>query len=226
MKKQADLRIPFAWADRRSVLLDRFLYVPKFYDKHHEWNILPWSEELIFNQTQPVVLEYCSGNGEWICERAEQNPHLNWVAVEQRFDRARKTWARGQKKNLSNLYVICSEAHIATRYYMPKRSLSQIFVNFPDPWPKPRHAKHRLLTKEFFEQVALASKIDAEITLVTDDPPYAHQILEALHASALWSPLLEKPYYATDLPNYGKSFFADLWKQKGKTIHYLPFKRG
>jgi tRNA (guanine-N7-)-methyltransferase len=225
MKKNKELRIPFVWADRRSVLLDRLLYIPGFYDKHQEWTVLPWSDPQVFGQNNPVVIEYCSGNGEWICERAEQNPHINWVAVEKRFDRSRKIWARLHRKNLSNLYIICGEASVSTEYYIPKNSLSEVFINFPDPWPKLKHAKNRLITAEFLKKVALATLQEAKATFVTDDPPYAHQILEELGKSGVWSPLLEAPHYATDLPNYGKSFFADLWVQKGLTIHYLPFKK-
>jgi len=225
MKKSSELRIPFVWADRRPVLLDRLLYIPGFYEKHEGWDILPWSHEKVFGQNNPVVIEYCSGNGEWICERAEQNPHLNWVAVEKRFDRSRKIWARLHRRNLSNLYIICGEASVATEYYMPKNSFSEIFINFPDPWPKPRHAKNRLITVEFLKKMALASLEDAKVTFVTDDPPYAGQILQELSQSPFWSPVLEAPHYANDLPNYGKSFFADLWKQKGRTIHYIPFKK-
>jgi tRNA (guanine-N7-)-methyltransferase len=186
------IRIPFVWADRRPVLLDKMLYIPGFYDQHDQWKILPWSNEKIFSQENPVVIEFCSGNGEWICQRAEENPHLNWVAVEKRFDRSRKIWARLHQKKLSNLYIICGEAKIATEYYIPKSSISEIFINFPDPWPKPRHAKNRLITADFLKILTSVTLQEAKATFVTD---------------------------------YGKSFFADLWKQKGRSIYHISLKK-
>lgn len=225
MKKSSRLIIPFVWADRHPVLLDRLLYIPGFYQKHQEWAIVPWSHEQFFGQNNPVVIEYCSGNGEWICDRAQENPHLNWVAVEKRFDRSRKIWAKLKARQLSNLYIICGEASVATEHYIPKKSLSEVFVNFPDPWPKPRHAKNRLITSDFLKKLSLATLEGGKSTFVTDDPPYAGQILEELKRSNAWAPLLEDPYYTTNQPNYGKSFFADLWLQKGRTLHYIPFQK-
>lgn len=225
MKKRTDLRIPFVWKDRHPVFLERLLYIPGFYDKHKEWSVLPWSDERFFHQNNPVMIEYCSGNGEWICDRAEQHPELNWVAVEKRFDRSRKIWARMQRKNLSNLFIICGEASAATEHYIPKDSLTEVFVNFPDPWPKPRHAKNRLITASFLQKLALATRSGGKATFVTDDPIYTAQILEELKGSQSWMHLIEAPHYTVDLPNYGTSFFADLWKQKGREIHYIPFKK-
>jgi tRNA (guanine-N7-)-methyltransferase len=225
MKKVELLRIPFVWADRHPILLDRLLYIPGFYHAHEKWTILPWSHEKIFNSNLPVVIEYCSGNGEWICERAEQNPHLNWVAVEKRFDRSRKIWKRMHQKNLSNLFIICGEAKTATFHYIPKESISEIFINFPDPWPKVRHAKNRLITAEFLNVIALASQQDTRATFVTDDPVYTSQIIEELKKANCWDFLQSSPHYTTDWSDYGHSFFSNLWKEKGKTIHYILLKK-
>jgi tRNA (guanine-N7-)-methyltransferase len=225
MKKNNYLRIPFVWADRRPVLLDRLLYIPGFYENHHEWERIDWSDKRLFNQSNPVMIEYCSGNGEWICDRAEQNPELNWVAVEKRFDRSRKIWSRMHRKNLSNLYIICGEAKIATQYYLPKKSISKVFINFPDPWPKPRHAKNRLITADFLQAMKEVTQDKCQATFVTDDPVYLNQILDEIKLSESWTHLLESPHYTLNFPNYGKSFFGDLWTQKGRVIHYISTQK-
>src|SRR5579872_3724980 len=82
MKTAKDLRIPFTWAERRPILLDRFFYLPKSYDGHERWGVFDWADPQVFGNQQPVIIEYCSGNGQWIGERAKQNPTVNWVAVE------------------------------------------------------------------------------------------------------------------------------------------------
>jgi len=225
VKKASDLRIPFVWEERRPVLLDRFLYVPDSYDRHAEWKPIPWSDPALFGNGQPVFLEYCSGNGQWICERAKQNPHINWVALDVRFDRSRKAWARMHRDLLSNLYIFCGEASVLTRYYIPKESLSEIFVNFPDPWPKLRHAKHRLIQAPFLKELAQAALPGAPATFVTDDGVYAAQILRELGACPVWRPRLPPPHFTPDWHDYGSSYFADLWKTKGRMIHYIPYVR-
>src|SRR5690348_8334371 len=133
MKTAKDLKIPFAWEERRPILLDRFFYIPAEYE--YKAQNFPF-----FVQDQPVIIEYCSGNGQWIGARAKQNPETNWIAVEKKFDRARKIWLKIHRENIPNLTVVCGEAVIFTRFYAPP--CSEIYVNFPDPWPKLRHAKH------------------------------------------------------------------------------------
>lgn len=224
MKHPADLRIPFVWKDRHTVLLDRFLYIPGYYQQHNEWKILPWKDPAMFGNDHPVVIEYCSGNGQWICDRAKNNPHLNWVAVEKRFDRSRKIWVRLHREKLANLIIVCGEAIAYTKHYVPPCSVSEIYVNFPDPWPKLRHAKHRLICTEFLEQIEKIITPKGKAIFTTDDRSYVDQMLEVVSGQVYWKPLSPSPYFTTEWPDFGSSYFCDLWKGKGRCIHHLPFE--
>lgn len=224
MKKASDLRIPFTWENRYPVLLDRCLYIPSYYPHHENWKEIPWEDPSLFGNQNPVAIEYCSGNGQWIGLQAKNQPHLNWVAVEKRFDRARKIWALLHRENVSNLIVVCAEAVLFTRYYVPRRSIAKVFVNFPDPWPKLRHAKHRLIRGEFLEEVEKILQPGGKAFFTTDDKPYVDQMLEAVFQRPLWKPEMADPYFATDLPDFGSSYFSTLWKKKGRTIYHLPFE--
>lgn len=225
MKTAQDLRIPFTWQERRPIYLDRMLYVPSSYEQHEEWPVLPWSAPELFGNENPVHIEYCSGNGQWIGEKAKQNPHINWVAVDKLFERARKIWLKIHREEIPNLYVVFGEATTFTRYYVPKESVEQIYVNFPDPWPKLRHAKHRLVQLEFLQEIQKIVCKRGKATFVTDDWPYAQQMLVELAKCSSWTPLIQETFYTTDWPDYGGSFFKDLWLSKGRTIYYLPFER-
>lgn len=211
MKTAKDLIIPFTWAERRPIFLDRFFYLPAEYEYREE--AIPF-----FSNDQPIVIEYCSGNGQWIGERAKEHPHLNWLAVEKKFERARKIWLKSYRENLPNLVVACAEAFAFTRYYAPK--IASAFINFPDPWPKLRHAKHRLVRAEFLQEVAKKMVSDGKITCATDDQTYAHQMLTEFEQCPEWKFL----FHRNDWPDYGGSFFNDLWQQKGKTIHYFSYE--
>lgn len=225
MKTAKDLRIPFTWAERRPILLDRFFYLPKSYDGHETWGTFDWSDSQIFGNGQSIAIEYCSGNGQWIGDRAKQNPAINWVAVEKRFDRARKIWLRLHRESLPNLYVVCGDAITFSRYYPKNESVEEIFVNFPDPWPKRTHAKHRLVRLEFLNELKRIVRVGGKATFVTDDPTYANQMLAELKKSPEWNAILSEPFYTTEWNGFGSSFFFDLWKGQGRTIHYLPFAR-
>lgn len=212
MKTAKDLIIPFTWEERRPILLERFFYLPADYDYKAEK--IPF-----FEKEQPVVIEYCSGNGQWIGERALQNPHLNWLAVEKKFERARKVWLKSFRENIPNLVVACAEGSVFTRYYAPKAV--EVYINFPDPWPKLRHAKHRIIRKEFLEEVLNIVEWGGKITCVTDDAPYAMQMVQEFEKCPGW----KFRFNTNEWPGYGNSFFKDLWKEKGRTIHYISYEK-
>ena len=211
MKTKQDLRIPFSWEERYPVYLERFFYIPKQFD--HREQRLAWRD--LFGNDRPIYLELCSGNGQWISEKAKQNPSINWVAVELRFDRARKIWLKSFRENLSNLYTVCGEGATFLRYYAPPKSIERAFINFPDPWPKLRHAKHRLVQAPFV--ALLAQVVCNRVTLATDDTPYREQMIQEFAKVASWQ------READPQEDYGDSFFANLWKDKGKILHYLQF---
>jgi tRNA (guanine-N7-)-methyltransferase len=103
--------------------------------------------------------------------------------------------------------------------------VDQIFINFPDPWPKARHAKKRIVQDSFVREMARISKVGAETILVTDDELYSSQMSFEMMKGGLWASLLPDPFYATDWPEYGTSFFESLWKTQGKEIRYMKFKK-
>ncbi len=212
MKTAKDLIIPFTWAERVPILLDRFFYIPGRFD-HYE------KEFPFFDQERPVIIEYCSGNGQWIGERAKQSPNINWIAVEKQFERARKIWLKMQRENLLNLCVVCGEGEIFTRYYAPQAS--EIYVNFPDPWPKRRHSKNRLVHSGFINELLDIVVAGGKATCVTDHADYALEMQREFTKCPEWKFL----FFVNEWPDYGRSFFNDLWKQRGRTIHYLSYEK-
>ncbi len=214
--KPKNLKYPFRWEERRPHLEDRLLFVPDYYDRHREW-VFP-GFAAIFKNDKPVIIEYCAGNGTWIAEKARTSS-FNWVAVEWRFDRARKIWSKMKNYDLSNLMTVCGEAQVFTRDYLAEQSVDEAYINFPDPWPKEKHAKHRLFQIPFIED--LARVVRKSVTIVTDDPDYAEQIQAVMSHGNLW----KSPIYKTNWPDYGASFFDTLWREKGKTIHYFTYER-
>lgn len=212
-------KIPFTWENRHPVFLEKCLYIPGFYDAHDAWEKVGFDHPSFFGNTNPVAIEYCSGNGEWIFNMAKKEPQMNWIAVEKRFDRARKIWSGIKRENIPNLFVVCGEGLAFSRYYAPKTSVSKIYVNFPDPWPKLRHAKHRLIKEDFLSEIEKILIPNAHVFFTTDDKPYADQMLETAQR-----PRWEKENFTTDIPNFGTSYFSDLWKKQGRTIYHLDFK--
>jgi tRNA (guanine-N7-)-methyltransferase len=220
--KPKNLKFPFKWEERTPQISNGVLFVPQYYDKHHEWPKDDWHS--LFQNYANKNVEYCSGNGTWIIEKAKQDPEVLWIAVEKRFDRVRKIWSKKQNYNIHNLLIVCGEAYVFSRYYLNESSLDHVFVNFPDPWPKEKHAKNRLLQKNFVEELSRLVKKGGTTTLVTDDEPYSGQIIFEMCQSKLWDPCFQDPYYRTEWPGYGDSYFDQLWREKGRMIRYMQFE--
>lgn len=210
--KPKELPYPYRWEERRPLLKGKVFYVPEYYQAHQK-ELFPHLQDYFGNE-HPVHLEYCSGNGEWILKKAMEYPEINWIAVEMWFERVRKIYSKTINYGVENLLIISGEGLTFSREYLSDRCLDQVYVNFPDPWPKERHAKHRLIQRPFVEELRRTVKKGGTVTLVTDDPRYKQQMEEAMGE---WSQV------NTSHENYGSSFFERLWRSHGLPIHYLCY---
>lgn len=217
-----NLKFPFTWESREPQLLDGVFYVPKCYDLHDHFpkeNL--WKE---FSSYENVAVEYCSGNGAWVAEKAKEDPSILWIAVEKRFDRVQKIWAKKQNYSIKNLLIVCGDAILFTKYYLQDGFVDQIFINFPDPWPKDRHAKHRIVQEPFVQEMSRVTKVGGSAVLVTDDEQYSLQMISEMLKRRFWKSFFSEPCcYKTEWPLYGTSFFDSLWKEQGRVVRYMRF---
>lgn len=223
--RPADLKSPFTWDERHVVVQDHVWYIPALCDDYAAFSFPGWESSLFFDKNRPVCLEYCSGNGAWIAAKAQMEPHYNWVAVEIKFERVRKIWSKIKNFHLSNLLAVCSEGLRVTQQYIPTESVHSVFINFPDPWPKNRHAKNRIVQSPFIEEVRRILQPGGVLTLVTDDKSYSEEMIDVLSLFPGFQSTFPSPFYVNDYPSYGTSYFEDLWREKGKLIYYLAFKK-
>lgn len=218
-----DLKVPFTWDERMPFLQKRVFHIPRFYPNHHLFSFPEWNDAQIFGNQNPVCIEFCSGNGDWVAEKAKAHPEKNWVAVEMRFDRVKKICSKVDKQDLKNLFIVCGEAQVFAKEYLKDACVEEIYINFPDPWPKRRHGKHRLVQPTFVKDLMRILKKGKICTFVTDERLYLNEALSVFLNLA--RPVFEKPFYKTDCADYGSSWFHELWKQEGKTIYYTQFER-
>ena len=130
-----------------------------------------------FGNDHPIAIEFCAGNGTWIARKGLEIPAINWVAVDLDIGRVKKILTKINNHKIPNLLAVCAKAEIFSEYYIPKESISEVYINFPDPWPKRRHAKNRIIKSPFLSQIASILKPEGKVTFVTDDQTY---LLEAI----------------------------------------------
>lgn len=223
--KPISLKCPFDWKNRQVMICDRVWYIPGHFHDFAHFTFPGWKDPSLFENTQPICIEYCSGNGAWIAEKARTHSNYNWVAIEKKFPRVRKIWAKIKNLNLTNLIVASAEGYALTREYIPSSSVAKVYINFPDPWPKARHNKHRIVQIPFIQEVERILELNGELTIVTDDADYSQWIIEVLQHVPEFVSIFGDRYFVEEYPDYGTSYFEDLWREKGKTIKYHVYKK-
>jgi tRNA (guanine-N7-)-methyltransferase len=138
----------------------------------------------IFPHRQPLEVELGSGDGGFIAQWAKLHPERNFIAVERLLGRLRKIDRKGQRAGLTNLRALRLEAWYVLEYLLNPGTASAIHIYFPDPWPKRKHRKNRLINETFTETVAKALTAGGVIYLRTDDQNYFDQMTTVFDANA------------------------------------------
>lgn len=146
----------------------------------------------LFPTAQPLEVELGSGDGSFLVEWARRHPESNFIGLERLLGRVRKLDRKGGRAGLTNLRVLRLEASYFLGYLLPPASVQALHLYFPDPWPKRKHRKNRLVNLEF---TRLASQILAPggaVYLRTDDADYFAQMKSVFGANPRFS-LIETP---------------------------------
>ena len=134
----------------------------------------------VFGNTNPVVIEIGFGMGESTLRIAKEHPDVNYLGIEVFLYGFSKLLANASKEGLKNLKVMRFDAVQVLQDMVADGSVSGFHVFFPDPWPKKRHHKKRLIQKPFAELLASKLKKGGYIYCVTDWEDYAKQMLDVL----------------------------------------------
>jgi tRNA (guanine-N7-)-methyltransferase len=145
----------------------------------------PLSFDDVFGRRAPRVLEIGFGMGETTAAVAQAQPDRDFVGIEVHGPGVGSLLKRADELGLTNLRVIRHDATEVVAAMIPHGSLAAIHVFFPDPWPKKRHHKRRLLKPAFVHELALRLAPDGYLHVATDWDEYAHEILATLAAEPL-----------------------------------------
>jgi tRNA (guanine-N7-)-methyltransferase len=151
------------------------IYVPP------SW-VEPLSLPLLFARPQPLEVELGSGDGSFLVAWAKACPHRNLLGVERLLGRLRKVDRKAQRAGLANVRLMRIEAGYFLEYLLPPQCVGALHVYFPDPWPKRKHRKHRLVNERFPELAARVLAPSGSVHLRTDDASYFAQIQEVFGA--------------------------------------------
>ncbi|QIK39236.1 tRNA (guanosine(46)-N7)-methyltransferase TrmB [Caldichromatium japonicum] len=180
----------------------------------------------LFGNDRPVVLEIGFGNGESLAAMAEQDLGRNWLGIEVHRPGIGHLLLEIERRGLNNLRVLRQDAVELLRHGIPPAALDRVQLFFPDPWPKKRHHKRRILNRELIELLARAIRPGGIFHAATDWPPYAEQMLALLDDASDWFINTAGPgYYAHRPAHRPLTRFEQRAERLGHPVRDLIYRR-
>lgn len=137
---------------------------------------LPLDLDILFGRRAPAVLEIGFGNGENLADMAQARPELNFVGVEVHRPGVGHLLQLLERRGLGNVRVVIGDAQELLRLRVADAALARMLILFPDPWPKRRHHKRRLIQSGFLELAARSLQPGGVLQLATDWEDYAAHV--------------------------------------------------
>ena len=143
----------------------------------------------LFPKTQPLEVELGSGDSSFLADYASRHRDHNFIGVERLLGRIRKLDRKGRRAGLTNLRGVRIESGYFLEYLLPVHSAVTLHVYFPDPWPKLKHRRHRLVNDRFPDLARQALAPGGTVYLRTDDANYFERMAAVFAASPAFRPV-------------------------------------
>jgi len=179
----------------------------------------------LFGRSAPVILEIGFGNGASLAEMAANEPGSDFIGIEVHRPGVGHLLRKLEERGLGNVRVLCHDAVEILEQKIADGCLHRVLLFFPDPWPKKKHHKRRLVQPEFVALVARKLKTGGHFHMATDWPPYAEHMLEVMESSQDFINCRGKGQYS-DRPAYRPvTKFEKRGQRLGHAVWDLVYRR-
>lgn len=182
-----------------------------------------WSEQWAqhFGRNAPMAVELGFGGGEYLAWWASENPQWNVVGIEKPAECVIRAALFLEERVCRHARLVRGDARFLLRELFAPGSVQRIWMQFPMPWPKERHAKHRVLGRAFANTLAQVLSADGTFTLVTDQEWYAHDMQGALRLQTA----LDCQEIETNPLRPFRTRYERKWLAQGRSIFQLRATR-
>lgn len=174
----------------------------------------------LFPVDQPVEIELGAGDGGFLITWAKLRRDQNFIGVERLLGRLRKLDRKIERHGLTNVRGLRIEASYFIQYLLPPQTISALHIYFPDPWPKRKHWRHRLVNEAFPSLAESVLKPGGTVYLRTDHTAYFEQMQQAFNLHPGFTPSPTPSELIAVTTDFEKEFLA-----MGIAVHHAAFTR-
>ena len=186
---------------------------------------LPLNKEEIFGNNNNSALEIGFGEGEFIVEIAENNPDWNYLGIEIKYFRYKKAVRLCIEHNVRNVKLLHFDADLAVEQVFTPDIFDRVYINFPDPWPKDRHKKHRIINNTFLDNLYKLMNTDGILEFTSDHLDYVTHTIEHFENHKKFSNIYGEKGYSGTIKNRPATKFEKEFRDEDRPIYYLAFKK-
>jgi len=173
----------------------------------------------IFGRRAPLEIEIGAGRGDFMLEYASVNPEKNFLAIELSGTVGQLLAMRCGRAELPNVRVAKMDARTLVNLMLPDASVAAFHIYYPDPWPKERHIKHRMVTPFFVRNLSRALSEKGAVYAASDVKEWAEEIFAMLDAGG-FRRIDKEP------PGAKRSAFGRKYMAQGKPVYFASFEKG
>lgn len=203
---------------QRMIEINSPLFLQVDAEKQIDW-------KAVFGNDNPVALEIGCGIGDFIAKTSQDRPDINFIAIDYYNKGCNSTCRRLDKLGIKNVRVLRVEAREFIAGHIPANSLAALYINCPDPWPKKRHRKRRLVSSQFMDFVRGYLRPGADFYFATDFEDYGEDVAQFMAAQAGYSNMLAPDLSRFDIEGYHRSKYMLKFMSEGKNIHFVHYRR-
>jgi tRNA (guanine-N7-)-methyltransferase len=182
-----------------------------------ETEFAPLDWRSIFGNDHPVVVEIGSGKGRFLVSSAIEQPERNFVGIEKSLHYHRVIEDRVVKRGLTNVRLINHDAFPVLQKMIADASLAEVHIYFPDPWPRPREQKRRIIRPEVLAEIRRTLREDGFGVFVTDHAKYfekAAPLIETIFRAERRIPTADDP---------PRTNYEAKYREEGRGIYEVRF---
>ena len=183
-----------------------------------------WTEVLdpaaLFPEPRPLAVDIGCGKGRYIVAEAARRPHMNFLGIDRLLARLRKASRKAAAAGLTNVRFLRIEASYALEYLLPEHSVAEFTIFFPDPWPKRRHHRRRLLSTRVRDLLDRALQPGGAVHFATDHEDYFNDVTAGFRSDKRFQSIPARQPRAESLTT-----FETLFRSQGATINRASYAR-